>query len=125
MKKVARALFICLFTLLQCVAPLAHAHIDGQQGSGGLHTLEFEYAASSLQLSHSEASTPDSPAIGMPHELPRDSSAELAPPPPLATLLTRPDAHTGEIRFPCTRRLPVPVERPFDTPFSHAPPALA
>jgi hypothetical protein len=125
MKNLARLLFICLFTLLQCVAPLAHAHIDGDQSNEGLHAVEFEHALWNLDLSRSTASTPESPAIGMPHELPRDTSLELALAPPRA----QPQLPPAAAR-PCATMATLPLAStpgpgPFETPLSHAPPALA
>lgn len=125
MRKLARLMFICLFTLLQCVAPLAHAHIDGDQSNHGLHAVEFEHALGGHELSRCEASSPESPAIGMPHELPRDNSLELALAPPRALPQLPPATAQPTIAAVVASLAPILGPGSFETPLSHAPPALA
>lgn len=126
MKHWSRLLFICLFTLLQGVAPLAHAHINGDQGNSGLHAVELERTLAEAPESLGPAfSLPDSPAIGMPHQLARDNTPLLLdtlarlPAPPLALMQLRPASD-----WPASTRYH-PVHPRYETPLSHAPPALA
>jgi hypothetical protein len=41
MKRAARVVFLVTFALLQCVAPLAHAHIGGDASGGRFHIFHF------------------------------------------------------------------------------------
>lgn len=126
MKHWSRLLFICLFTLLQSVAPLAHAHINGDHGNGSLHAVELERPlAEGPELAEPGFSIPDSPAIGMPHQLSRDNTpilldtlAQLALP-PLALMQTLPaQGWLASARYSHTSLR-------YETPLSHAPPGLA
>jgi len=41
MKRAGRLLFLLTFALLQCVSPLAHAHIGGDASGGRFHIFHF------------------------------------------------------------------------------------
>jgi hypothetical protein len=126
MKHWFRILLICLFALLQSVAPLAHAHINGDHANGSVHAVELEHALfGELNFAEPAFSTPDSPSIGMPHELQREISLDLCgtalfsptPPPEASRLLYLIGGnHHALLNTAVT---------PYEIPFSHAPPALA
>ena len=126
MKHWSRLLIICLFTLLQSVAPLAHAHINGDHGNGSLHAVELERPLLEIsELASPGFSIPDSPAIGMPHQLSRDNTPILLD--TLAQLAMQPSApmQTRPIQD-CPASAGYCHKHPrYETPLSHAPPALA
>lgn len=111
---------ICLFALLQCIAPLAHAHLDGNNADDGLHDRALSGCHT---LQSTSFSLPESAAIGMPEAFPRNGSLDIATAPPLhnPTLPPREDltALPGLRLSP-----PVPATHLTSSPppLAHAPP---
>lgn len=54
MKKGWQKLFLVLFALLQCVAPLAHAHVDGIDAAPNLYSHEISASAIHAHEAHLE-----------------------------------------------------------------------
>ena len=73
---------IILLTLLQCFAPLLHAHTLGVGQGGGVHLYEVaEFHSASFDAAHSHvlsAHGDESPAIGMAQEYRQDSAMLLS-----------------------------------------------
>jgi len=121
-RSTVQLLLILLFTLLQSVAPLAHAHVNGEQANDCVHAVEWEHALSPV-LDEPALSTPDSPAIGMPQQLSRDSHMpDLAAPP--QALHFPPPAVQAALHTQHPTAAPKQLST-CQTPFAHAPPALA
>lgn len=72
---------IILLALLQCFAPLLHAHAHGQSGAGGVHLhggIEWQLADSSSGLPGLIAERVDAPVIAMVQEYRQDSAMVLS-----------------------------------------------
>ena len=54
MKKGWQNLFLILFALLQCVAPLAHAHVDGVDAAPNLYSHEVSSVGLQMHEAHLE-----------------------------------------------------------------------
>lgn len=95
--KALQSLFIALFALLQCVAPLVHAHVDGINSDSSAHAHELRLhipPQSDLYISLDYAQQADAAVIELPHELQRNDS--LAPdqaPIFASTVFTQPASH--------------------------------
>ncbi|MDD4910966.1 MAG: hypothetical protein PHP57_01595 [Sideroxydans sp.] len=75
------------FALLQSIAPLVHAHVDGQNTHPTALAMSPALPFALIEHQHSVIEQDESQAIGLPHELQRDetpiitgSSTQLAPP---------------------------------------------
>ena len=80
MKKLLHILSLLLFTLIQCVAPLVHAHVDGIQSSATFHAHgipHYQYQISAQELSRSHVESYESAAISIPHEIQRDNTIAI------------------------------------------------
>ena len=67
----ARLPLLLLFTLLQCVAPVAHAHVNGQNSGHQVHLVFLDHLESSGHLSNLpqvSAETDHSSVVSMPPE---------------------------------------------------------
>lgn len=67
MKRCLHFLLTIFFALLQCVAPLAHAHIDGHNADKrGIHLYISPSAPSSMERQMTASPKHNTPAIGIP-----------------------------------------------------------
>ena len=126
-----RAILLLLFTLLQCVAPLAHAHVNGQNAAQSVHMaiendhllIEYNHGINSVvgEVAHA-AHEHDSSVVCMQPEY-RSGEVALAP---AAVLITNQNfvAQPEPIKILCSEStlqlLPLPA---FQRPCSQAPPA--
>jgi hypothetical protein len=68
------------FALIQCVAPLVHAHVDGIQSNAAFHAHgipHYQHLISTQELSRSHVESYESAAISIPHEIQRDNSLAI------------------------------------------------
>lgn len=77
-----RFVLLILLTLLQCFAPLLHAHAFGVGHSGGVHLFDAaERHSAGLDAAHTQVLSvygDESPAIGMAQEYRQDSAMLLS-----------------------------------------------
>lgn len=118
----SRILPVLIFALLQCVAPLVHAHVDGQLSgilppslTAQYHT-EPESAGAICSIEEYE-----SPAISIPHEYQRDDFFAIAPPLP-ANILSLPRLTAVKHASPVAPA--IVVLSPYDKSHPQAPPVL-
>jgi hypothetical protein len=67
MQKTMQKLLLILFALLQCLSPLAHAHVDGQNAGNSLHRHGLSVPA---QQQASQAGEEEGAVVTMPHACP-------------------------------------------------------
>ncbi|MBZ0105661.1 MAG: hypothetical protein K8H84_08515 [Sulfuricella denitrificans] len=118
---------IILLTLLQCFAPLLHAHTLGAGQGGGVHLYDVSRShVGGMDAVHTQvmsAFDDESPAIGMAHEYRQDSAmllSDVAQP----LLLQSPPVSACHEQFPLVSHdaaLPGGSSGHF-IPFSQAPP---
>lgn len=122
LKRPLHALLVLVFALLQCVAPLVHAHVDGQ--NSGLIPPAFSLqspADEQLALTDCVMEASESAAIGLAHKLPRNEQAAL-PQPIFRATLDVPPATVAEFNsLSATRIL---FFTPYSKSLSQAPPTL-
>ena len=122
MAKPLHLFLLVLFALLQSVAPLVHAHVDGRQAGLLAPALTALHGAESVQL-QSYVEESESPAISVADQLQRDDRGAVLP------LLALP-------RFAMAAQPMLLVQRPFvaihatllpryQRPHPQAPPALS
>lgn len=77
----AKILLTLVFALLQCVAPLVHAHVDGQQSGilPPLFSVQSHLEHASIN-STSNVTNSESPAITLAHEFQRDHQCAITQP---------------------------------------------
>src|SRR5512143_2280143 len=92
MKRPAHIFALLLFALTQFVAPFAHAHVNGNQDSGSLHTGTLLHHLSAPGASQCHAESHESPAIEIQQEHQRDDSAAM---PATPVSVVRPSAPGG------------------------------
>jgi hypothetical protein len=81
MKYLSKLLLTFVFALLQCVAPLAHAHVDGQHSGILPPSLSAQSHAEHMSInSTSTVKEYESPAITLSHEFQRDHQCAIAQP---------------------------------------------
>lgn len=115
-------LLIFAFALLQCVAPLVHAHVDGQQSGILPPTLTAQPQASdNLALAGCVIEVNESTAIGLQSEWQRDEQPAITQPSWINTFSARPVA-TAQFLSPAA--LPHRAPLTYHTPQPQAPPAL-
>lgn len=78
MKRPLRILLLLAFALLQCAAPLVHAHVDGQLS--GLLPPSLETQHHPQMQADCAIEENESPAITLPNELQRDDQPSLTQP---------------------------------------------
>jgi len=74
MNKQFQILALLLFALIQCFAPLVHAHVDGNQCGTFIHSHDIPHYYSEAELSQSHIESYESRAISIPHEHHRDDT---------------------------------------------------
>lgn len=127
MRRYTRIFLAVTFALLQCVSPLAHAHIGGDPSGQRIHIHEVEQQLDHIaRLSNGNVSveTSEAPVIGMQQSKPR-SGMQLD--------FNQPLAHTHFPSFPALAATAIKFS-PLDTrpsppllfrkPYPQAPPAL-
>jgi hypothetical protein len=74
MKKVTRILALTLFALIQCFAPLVHAHVDGIQCHAQVQSSDIPLHLSIESVSQSYVESYEAQAISLPHEYQRNDA---------------------------------------------------
>jgi hypothetical protein len=120
---VSKFLLTFIFALLQCVAPLVHAHVSGVQ-SGILppsfavhHHLENDDALKSADTFEEN----ESPAITIPHEFQRNNQSAI-PQPGQTGIIDSPNFFSIKLQSTLVR--PVVTSFPYCKPHPQAPPTL-
>lgn len=123
MKKSLNTLLLVAFALLQSVAPLVHAHVNGEQSGVLPPVFELVYHAGN-ELSQADCfiAATDSPAINLSHEFHRDSQPAL--PSPGLTRIVEP-ALVGFAIFPSIEALRFSSFLPYSRAHAQAPPISA
>lgn len=125
-----RIVLVFLLALLQCFAPLLHAHTHGQSGAGGVHMhggIEWQLADLPSSTPYLIAERVNAPVIAMAQEYRQDSVMVLsdADQPGLAvssSLLTRFSLSFSPVII-AGRHSPGGM-LPYARPFSQAPPLI-
>jgi hypothetical protein len=122
MKRVTHTLLIALFTLLQSIAPLAHAHINGQHDGIDPPKFSSPYQHNEI-IVHAEGGIEGeaSPTIGLSNEFQRDNHAAI----PHASLALIFESHfttVTKLLRPITSATSLPP--PYSKALSQAPPHL-
>ena len=122
MQKIIQQFLLILFVFLQCLSPLAHAHVDGHNADHSLHSHELSVY---VQMLESHVENDEGAVITMPHAYPASDSPTVSDPSvELATSLYRVDHEP---------RLPAVFSALFNAPltascyasaWSQAPPAI-
>ena len=123
MRYLTKLLLTLVFALLQCVAPLVHAHVDGQH-SGILPPSPY-----AQPHSHHESTSPtssiekyESPAITLSHEFQRDHQCAI-PQPEQAAIFNIPSLR--DIKLLDVAAPAIFVLSPYNKSHPQAPPALS
>jgi hypothetical protein len=121
MKRPTHTLLALIFALLQCAAPLVHAHVDGQHS--GLLPPSLETQSLSEQFAQVDCSieADESPAITIPHEFQRDDQPALVNHAASKTFDLLPACQTILVSSTAP---PVSVFSPYSKSHPQAPPAL-
>ncbi len=77
MQKIIQQFLLILFVFLQCMSPLAHAHVDGHNAGHSLHSHELSVQAQMLE-SHVENEA--GAVVTMPHAYPASDSPTVSDP---------------------------------------------
>ena len=77
MQKIIQQFLLILFVFLQCMSPLAHAHVDGHNAGHSLHSHELSVQSQMLE-SHVENEA--GAVITMPHAYPASDSPTVSDP---------------------------------------------
>ena len=77
MKRPLHIFALFLFALTQCIAPFAHAHVDGMQGSASLHVSDTPHPVAFAGVSHCHIESYDSPAVSVQQEYQRDDASVI------------------------------------------------
>ncbi len=123
MKRLVQIFLALSFATLQCVAPLAHAHVSGGSVDQGIHLPEVQqpYALGELSCC---AETNDSPSVGVAQGFERDEKP-ASPGGSLAYALRLPRAAvaTPALAVPTRPDALIFPTPPYRTPYAQAPPA--
>lgn len=123
MKHPLNCLLMLLFALLQCAAPLVHAHVNGQHdGDISPPALKtHHYAQTSNAHADCTVGQDESAAISLPHELQRDEQPSL----PQATVAGVPTPRPVAIlALPREHRMDVACFAPYRKSLPQAPPTF-
>ncbi len=121
MTKQLHRLLLLTFALLQCIAPLAHAHVEG--GGAGVHAPGLEAPHHFLnvkQASQSVIEVAESAAISMADQLQRDDSVVFSPAVEVTQTVNVPPLVVIKISLPVVIR--ATVASPYQKPHPQAPP---
>lgn len=77
MQKSIQQFLLILFVFLQCLSPLAHAHVDGHNAGHSLHSHELSVQA---QMIESHVENDEGAVIVMPHAYPASDSPTVSAP---------------------------------------------
>ncbi len=119
LKRPLHLLLVITFTLLQCAAPLVHAHVNGQLSGLLPPALETQHPAAIQNDCVIEED--ESPAITIPHEYQRDEQPVLTNSAPALLFVALPLRHILSART-LPRSVDLPPHYPQFQP--QAPPAL-
>ena len=120
MKRPLQIFALLLFALTQFVAPFAHAHVNGMQGSASIHTGDTPHHLSVYALSQCHAESHESPAIEVQQEYQRDDAAAI---PAIPVSAVHPLAANGKTRESNGYDPLHSIAPPYHRPHSQAPPA--
>lgn len=123
MRHFPRILLALIFALLQCVAPLVHAHVDGQH-SGILPPSLSAQSHSENESINSASSIEEyeSPAISLAHEFQRDHQCAIAQP-AQANIFNIPSL--SDVKHLAVAAPAIFVLSPYNKSHPQAPPALS
>lgn len=125
MKKSSHIFALLLFALIQCFAPLVHAHVDGIQATAPsfhAHDIPRHIAtqhSSTVELSQYHLESYESQAITIPHEHSRDNTPFVAYLLPASTHPSPPRITIGTVEPYAPSRS---CASPFRRPHTQAPP---
>jgi hypothetical protein len=75
MKRPLHIFALFLFALTQCIAPFAHAHVDGVQGGhASIHVSDLPHAQVQPELAHCHIESHESQAVSLQQEFQRDDT---------------------------------------------------
>ena len=118
----SRILLTLIFALLQCVAPLVHAHVDGQLSGILPPSLEIQYLPDHTSVKASDSIVKhESPAITISDEFKTDSQRAVARP-SLENILNIPRIADAKYRLAAVAA--IIVVSSYYKPHPQAPPAL-
>jgi len=120
MKRPLQIFALLLFALTQFVAPFAHAHVNGMQGSASIHTVGAPHQHPAHALSQCHAESHESPAIEVQQEYQRDDAAAI---PAIPVSAVHPLAANGKTRESNGYDPLHSIAPPYHRPHSQAPPA--
>jgi hypothetical protein len=119
LKRPLHTLLALTFALLQCAAPLVHAHVNGQHS--GLLPPSLETQHHTQVLTDCVIEEDESAAITIPHEFQRDEQPVL---PPTNATKDFDALPTGVVRLIKVSVAPPAVFSPYSKSHPQAPPAL-
>lgn len=119
-RKPLHILTLFVFALLQCIAPLVHAHVDGQTGTS-IHAYNIPHHLSDRSVSQCHVEAHESQAIAISDEYQRDNTlaviVDSVPP-------VRPETRCRTLETIATFNAPCAPSDIHLTPQPHAPPQL-
>lgn len=77
MKRPLHIFALFLFALTQCIAPFAHAHVDGMQGHASIHVSDIPHPQVLPELAHCHIESHESQAVSLQQEYQRDDTTFL------------------------------------------------
>jgi hypothetical protein len=122
MKKLLHLLLLFTFVLLQSVAPLVHAHVDGDQGQGLAQAQEAKGHSALVNHSQYFIEQSESPAICIADQLQRNHDVKI-----FLAVSVYLKLHSSDLVLVTAHS---PVENvnaavaPYQNPLPHAPPIL-
>jgi hypothetical protein len=122
LKHPLHTLLLLIFALLQCAAPLVHAHVNGEHTGIIPPALAAPHVQDELTQTDCAIETDESPAISLSTELQRNNVPALPQPSWTYTAETR-AASTVKFRTPSPH--PASFFSPYSKSHPQAPPALS
>lgn len=113
-------LTLFVFALLQCVAPLVHAHVDGQADTS-IHAYSIPHHLSDRNVSQCHAESHESQAIAISDEYQRDNALAIIVD---SVTLVHPEARCATLQAIAAFNAPCALSDVYLTPQPHAPPRL-
>jgi hypothetical protein len=121
-KYLPRILLTLIFALLQCVAPLVHAHVDGQLSGMLPPTLSAQHHSDHESIkSDCAVEEYESPAISIQHEFQRDNHCVIAQP-AQTNIFQLP--RTADVKYLAVAPPSIIVLSPYKKSHPQAPPVL-
>jgi hypothetical protein len=75
MKRPLHIFALFLFALTQCIAPFAHAHVDGVQGNASIHVSDVPHPQVLSEFAHCHIESHESQAVSLQQEYHRDDTS--------------------------------------------------